>query len=69
MDIKIYKEKAELAQSPAFQRIRTYLFEEILSISNSSIEAAEIRGMLKLIRRIDDWVIDYEYQQKKNKEN
>lgn len=69
MDIKIYKEKSELAQSPEFQRIRAYLFEEILSISNSNIEPAEIRGMLKLIRRVDDWVRDYLIEQKKNKEN
>ena len=58
--LDIYKEKAELAQSSQFQRIRQFQLEEILSVSNSKIEPAEIRGMLKLIKRTDDWVRDYE---------
>lgn len=68
--LDILKEKSELAQSPEFQRIRQFQLEEILSLSNSSLEPAEIRGMLKLIRRTDDWVSDYNRELRKlDKEN
>ena len=68
--LDIYKEKAELAKSSQFLRIRQFQMEEILSVSNANIDPAEIRGMLKLIKRTDDWVRDYETMLKRyDKEN
>jgi hypothetical protein len=53
MDTDLIVEKYELVKSKEYQRIRQLQLELILQ--NRNIEPLELRGMLKLIAKTDEW--------------
>ena len=65
MDLNDLKEKAELAQSEQYKKVRKYQLDKIVSLSTSQIKSSELKGMLKQIASTDSWVSDYEKELKK----
>ena len=61
----ILKEKADLATSEIYHKIRQYQLEKIISLSTSDIEGVELKAMLKLIKHTDSWADEYEKKVKK----
>lgn len=60
MDLNILKTRAEAISSPQYAVIRNYALETIISLSSSSIEPLELKGMLKIINKIDQCNFEYD---------
>lgn len=64
-ELEILKEKAELVFGSDYQKIKNYQIEKIITLSTSSIEPLELKGMLKLIAYTDNFKQEYEKKVKK----
>ena len=66
-ELEILKEKSNLAKSEQYKKIRQYCLEKIIDLSTSEIEEKELKGMLKMIKNVDNWQGDYEKKLKNSK--
>ena len=55
--------KSELAKSKTWQNIRTHQLEMIIGFAKNNYEGNDIRAMLKLIAKTDEWEQDFEKAQ------
>ena len=67
MDEKQYElmyEKAELSKTQGWKKIRYHQLEMIVNLAKNNYDEKEIRAMLKLIAKTDDWEKEYKKAQK-----
>lgn len=50
----------KLCSSSDYQTLRDLQLKMILELANSNIEPLELKGMLKLLAKTDNWKIEYE---------
>ena len=62
-DLKL--RKCELAKSKTWKDIRTHQLEMIIGFAKNNYEGNDIRAMLKLIGKTDEWVEDFKKVQSK----
>lgn len=60
MDLNILKERADAVNSSQYSVTRNYALEMIVSLSSSNIEPLELKGMLRLINKIDQFPLEYD---------
>ncbi len=68
MDILELRIKNDLAESDSWKEIKKFMTEKIISLSNSSMDPLEIKGLLKFIANVDSWINDYSKEVKRLKE-
>ncbi len=68
MDILELRIKNDLAESDSWKEIKKFMTEKIISLSNSSMDPLEIKGLLKFIANVDSWINDYSKEIKRLKE-
>lgn len=54
------KLQAKLSGSNDYQTLKNLQLNMILSLANSNIEPLELKGMLKLLAKTDNWKSEYE---------
>lgn len=62
MDEKEFNEKRdkyELVSSTVYKKIKEFQLEMIIGLAKSDGDEKEIKGMLKLIGKTDDWKRDF----------
>ena len=69
MDILELRIKNDLAESDSWKEIKKFMTEKIISLSNSSMDPLEIKGLLKFIANVDSWINDYSKEIKRLKED
>ena len=60
-DIKLRRN--ELAKSEIWQNLRTHQIEMIIKIKKNNYDGNDIRAMLKLIAKTDEWEQDFKKAQ------
>jgi len=66
-EFNIRRDRAELVQSEEYKKIKKQQLEMIISYAASNGEPLEIRGMLKLIGKTDEWLSDFRKIQKQRR--
>ncbi len=57
--------RSELVKSEIWQNIRTHQIEMIIDLAKNNHDGNDIRAMLKLIARTDEWEQDFKKAQAK----
>lgn len=61
----ILTEKNNLANSAEYMRIREFQLNNIVNLSNGSIDPLILKGMLKGIKDTDEWAEDFKKEKNK----
>lgn len=58
--LKYFKYKKDLVDSEQWKQIRAEQLNKIVELSTSNIDEKELKGMLKLIAKTDNWSNKYD---------
>lgn len=66
-EFNIKKDRSELVKSDTWKSIRKEQLEMIVGFARNNIEGNDIRAMLKLIAKTDEWEQDFKKIQNKRR--